>query len=115
MKLFPAGQSLSESTGKTLVHFDPVMCSACRVKTRCPVKIGKRVATLTIDEASYRGASRHHQYMENTDYRKRCAIRAGGGGNGEQNGSLSWSQKVKASNVKTKHDCSYSLLPLPVT
>ena len=44
---------------------------------RCPVKIGVGVATLTIDEASYAGAARHHQYMENTDYRKRCAIRAG--------------------------------------
>jgi len=76
-KQIPAGQSRSESTGKMLVHFDPAICSACRVNTRCPVKIGKRVATLTIDEASYRGASRHHQYMENTDYRKRCATRAG--------------------------------------
>lgn len=73
----PTGQSLSESTGKMLVHFDPAICSACRVNTRCPVKIGKRVATLTIDDASYRGASRHHQYMENTDYRKQCATRAG--------------------------------------
>ena len=45
--------------------------------TWCPVKIGVWVATLTIDEASYAGAARHHQYMENTDYRKRCAIRAG--------------------------------------
>lgn len=72
----PAGQSLRESTGKMLVHFDPAICSACRVKTLCPVKIGKRVATLTIDDASYRGASRHHQYMENTGYRKQCATRA---------------------------------------
>ena len=48
-----------------------------KVNTRCPVKIGAGVATLTIDEASYVGAARHHQYMENTDYRKRCAIRAG--------------------------------------
>lgn len=43
----------------------------------CILKVGKRVATLTIDDASYRGASRHHQYMENTDYRKQCATRAG--------------------------------------
>ena len=47
------------------------------MNTRCPVKIGVGVATLTIDESSYAGAARHHQYMENTDYRKRCAIRAG--------------------------------------
>ena len=59
------------------MHFDPEIYSACSVNTRCPVKIGKRVATLTIDEASYMGAHRHHQYMENTDYRKQCATRAG--------------------------------------
>jgi transposase len=76
-KHIPTGQSRSEGTGKMLVHFEPEICSACKVNTRCPVKIGKRVATLTIDEASYRGANRHHQYMENTDYRKQCAIRAG--------------------------------------
>ena len=76
-KQIPTSQSCSEVTGKLLVHFDPAICSVCRVNTRCPVKIGKRVATLTIDEASYQGASRHHQYMENTDYRKRCATRAG--------------------------------------
>ncbi len=76
-KHIPTGQSLSESTGKMLVHFDPAICSACSVNTRCPVKIGKRVATLTLDDASYRGASRHHQYMENKDYRKQCATRAG--------------------------------------
>ncbi len=76
-KYIPTGRTLSESTGRMLVHFDPAICSACRVDMRCPVKIGKRVATLTIDDASYRGASRHHQYRENTDYRKQCATRAG--------------------------------------
>ena len=76
-KQIPTSQSRSESTGKMLVHFNPEICSACSVNTRCPVKIGKRVATLTIDEASYMGAHRHHQYMENTDYRKQCATRAG--------------------------------------
>ena len=72
-------QTLCEvkKTGKTLVHFDASVCKECKVNTRCPVKIGVGVATLTIDEASYAGAARHHQYMENTDYRKRCAIRAG--------------------------------------
>jgi hypothetical protein len=76
-KQIPISQSRSEGTGKMLAHFNPEICSACKVNMRCPVKIGKRVATLTIDEVSYRGAQRHHQYMENTDYRKQCATRAG--------------------------------------
>ena len=76
-KQAPTDLMRSEKTGKTLVHFDASVCKECKVNTRCPVKIGVGVATLTIDEASYAGAARHHQYMENTDYRKRCAIRAG--------------------------------------
>ena len=76
-KQAPVDLMRSEKTGKTLVHFDASVCKECKVNTRCPVKIGVGVATLTIDEASYAGAARHHQYMENTDYRKRCAIRAG--------------------------------------
>ena len=28
-------------------------------------------------EEQYAGAQRHHQYMEDEDYRKECAIRAG--------------------------------------
>ncbi|KAA3601029.1 MAG: hypothetical protein D8M57_10840, partial [Candidatus Scalindua sp. AMX11] len=46
-------------------------------KERCPVKIGTTVATLTLDEKSYAGASRHHKYMEDPGYRKKCSIRAG--------------------------------------
>ena len=33
--------------------------------------------TLSIDEASYAGDTRHHQYMENGEYRKQRTIRAG--------------------------------------
>ena len=73
----PLDQSRSDKIGKILVHFDSAVCSACRLNTRCPVKIGSRVPTLSIDEASYAGDARHHQYMENGEYRKRCAIRAG--------------------------------------
>ena len=82
----PLDQSRSDKTGKILVHFDSAVCSACRLNTRCPVKTGSRVSTLSIDEASYAGlpvrctqtgAARHHQYMENGEYRKQCAIRAG--------------------------------------
>ena len=76
-KQAPIDHVRSEKTGKTLVHFDASVCRKCKVNTRCPVKIGAGVATLTIDGASYAGAARHHQYMEDTDYRKRCAIRAG--------------------------------------
>ncbi len=60
-----------------VVHFDPGVCSACTYAERCPIKIGKRVATYTVDEAEYVGAVRHHQYMSNGEYRKECAIRAG--------------------------------------
>lgn len=73
----PIDQSRSEKTGKMLVHFDPAECSSCSLKERCPTKIGVRVATMTIDEASYAGALRHHQYMESEEYRKECATRAG--------------------------------------
>jgi transposase len=76
-KQAPVDHVRSEKTGKTLVHFDASVCKECTANARCPVKIGVGVATLTIDEASYVGAARHHRYMENTDYRKRCAIRAG--------------------------------------
>ena len=73
----PTDQARSEKTDKVLVHFDPTVCSACAKRERCPVKIGVSVATLTIDEASYTGAARHHHYMADAGYRKRCATRAG--------------------------------------
>ncbi len=76
----PLDQGRSEKTGKVNVHFDADKCAACPLKERCPLKIGTNVATLTIDEAMYAGALRHHQYMEDTDYRKECAIRAGAEG-----------------------------------
>jgi transposase len=73
----PVDQVRSETTGKTLVHFDCEQCVYCVKNKRCPVKIGNRVATLTIDEISYVGAARHHRYMGDKEYRKQCAIRAG--------------------------------------
>ncbi len=73
----PTDQQRSEKTAKFNVHFDPAICSACPDAQRCPVKIGKRIATYTVDEAEYVGAVRHHQYMSNQAYRKECAIRAG--------------------------------------
>lgn len=73
----PEGWKLSEKTGKTLVHFDREHCLACGHRFRCPVKIGKRVSTLSISEAQHVGAVRHHRYMEDPDYRKECAIRSG--------------------------------------
>ena len=73
----PTDQQRSEKTAKFNVHFDPAICSACPDAQRCPVKIGKRIATYTVDEAEYVGAVRHHQYMSNGAYRKECAIRAG--------------------------------------
>lgn len=73
----PTDQSCNSNTGNILVHFVVAVCSACQLKERCPVKIGATVATLTLDEKSYAGASRHHKYMEDSGYRKKCSIRAG--------------------------------------
>lgn len=76
-KQSPIDQSRSAKTEKILVHFDPAICSACHQKERCPVKIGTNVATLTLAEKSFAGASRHHKYMDDPEYRKKCAVRAG--------------------------------------
>jgi len=73
----PQDQRRSEKTGKVIVHFDPAVCSACPYAERCPVKIGKRVATYTVSEAEVAGAARHHRYMSDETYRKECAVRAG--------------------------------------
>lgn len=73
----PEDQKQSNKTEKTLVHFSTEACADCPLATRCPIKIGKQIATLTIDEKQYAGAERHHQYMGDPDYRKECGIRAG--------------------------------------
>jgi hypothetical protein len=73
----PIDQARSDKTDKINVHFDAEVCSGCNKKDRCPVKIGKSTATLNIDEKAHAGAERHHKYMEDSDYRKECAIRAG--------------------------------------
>lgn len=76
-KQAPRDQTRSSKTGNILVHFVSAVCSRCQLKERCPVKIGTTVATLTLDEKSYAGASRHHKYMEDPGYRKKCSVRAG--------------------------------------
>jgi len=73
-------QSRSKKTGKIIVHFDVERCKECEQKARCPVKIGVRVATLTVNEEQYAGAVRHQEYMGNSDYRRECGIRAGAEG-----------------------------------
>lgn len=73
----PIDQPRSEKTGKILVHFNSDTCRACGSCERCPVKIGVKISTLTVDEAQYAGAARHHEYMGNIEYRKECGIRAG--------------------------------------
>jgi hypothetical protein len=73
----PKNQKRSDKTGKVIVHFEPDVCSACSDSDRCPVKMGKRAATYTVNEAEYVGAVRHHKYMSDSEYRKECAIRAG--------------------------------------
>jgi hypothetical protein len=73
----PIEQARSKKTGKLIIHFDNEKCKECPLNSRCPVKIGARISTLTIDEEQYAGAERHHQYMGDQDYRKQCSIRAG--------------------------------------
>jgi len=73
----PIDQPRSEKTGKLLVHFNSDVCRSCAFSERCPVKIGVKIATLTVDEAQYAGAARHHQYMGDPEYRRKCGIRAG--------------------------------------
>jgi hypothetical protein len=73
----PQDQKRSKKTGKMVVHFHRAICSACPYAERCPVKIGKRLATYTVSEAEHAGAVRHHQYMSDGAYRKECAVRAG--------------------------------------
>ncbi len=73
----PIDQHISPRTGKFVYHFDHKSCSTCPVASRCPVSIGKRVATLTFNDKQHIGAVRHHRYMSDADYRKECAIRSG--------------------------------------
>jgi hypothetical protein len=76
-KQTPSNQARSKKTGKLLVHFDNKACQQCKLNSRCPTKVGKRVSTLTVTEEQYAGAARHHEYMGNTEYRKECGVRAG--------------------------------------
>ena len=70
-------QHRSDKTGELLVHFEADGCRACALGDRCPVRIGKRVATFRVSEAQHVGARRYHRYMEDAGYRKKCAVRAG--------------------------------------
>jgi len=94
----PIDQGRSPKTGKQIVHFDAKSCNTCGLKDRCPAKIGKHRATVTFDQASYVGASRHHKYMNSKEYRKECGIRAGA--------EALVSELVRAHGVrKSKHRC----------
>lgn len=73
----PLSQEYSKKTGKLNIHFDPANCKFCSLKKRCPARIGLRVTTYSVSEEDYIGAVRHHKYMENPEYRKECAVRAG--------------------------------------
>lgn len=70
-------QKRSDKTGKIIVHFSSEICTSCPDGYRCPIKIGKRIATLQVTEEQYAGAFRHHEYMGSSEYRKECAILAG--------------------------------------
>lgn len=73
----PKDQEQSKKTGKVIVHFEPDICNSCTEANRCPVRIGQKVSTFTVDVAEYIGAARHHRYMTDSNYRKECAVRAG--------------------------------------
>ncbi len=73
----PYHQKKSKKTGKINVHFKPLACKSCSLRDRCPVRFGKRVTTYTVTKQEYVGAVRHHKYMEDSSYRKECAVRAG--------------------------------------
>jgi hypothetical protein len=72
----PLDQRRSDK-GHILVHLESGTCLQCPMQDRCPVNVGARVSTLTIDEEQYAGAVRHQEYMSDFDYRKECGIRAG--------------------------------------
>jgi len=73
----PLDQKRSDKTGRILVHFERATCAQCPTKDRCPIKIGVQVATMDVSEQQYVGAQRHHLYMGDAEYRKRCGTRAG--------------------------------------
>jgi len=73
----PLDHKMSGKTGHILVHFNRDVCAQCPSRDRCPVKIGVRTSTLTVTEEQHAGATRHHEYMTNSEYRKKCAIRSG--------------------------------------
>lgn len=103
----PIEQNRSEKTGRILVHFDVSVCRACPKSKRCPVKIGKRVATFTIDETGYTGAARHHKYMNDKEYRKECATRAGVEGTVSE---LTRAHGVRKSRHKDRNKTSLQLI-----
>ena len=73
----PIEQVISEKSQKINVHYEAEKCRNCSMQKRCPIRMGKGVATLTVEEQSYAGSIRHHKYMGDKNYRKQCGIRAG--------------------------------------
>jgi len=73
----PVDQKRSDKKDHILVHFNKDTCTQCPLNSRCPVKIGAHIATLTVNKEQYAGAARHHKYMGSSAYRKKCSIRAG--------------------------------------
>ncbi len=103
----PTEQNRSEKTDRILVHFDVSVCRACPESKRCPVRIGKRTAAFTIDETGYTGAARHHKYMNDKEYRKECATRAGAEGTVSE---LTRAHGVRKSRHKDSNRTSLQLI-----
>ena len=95
----------SEKTGKVNVYFDADKYEECPLKGRCPVKIEKNIATMTIDNLMYVQPLRLHQlslinqYMGDTDYRKECAVRSGEDDLVNSKSKCSWNEKGKTPKV----------------
>ncbi len=73
----PSDQQTSEKASHQLIHFDQKTCVGCELKDRCPVKIQKRTATLTLTAQDVVGAGQHRRFMTDPQYRQDYKPRAG--------------------------------------
>ena len=73
----PLDQQRKPDSGNTLVHFDRAVCASCPLLGRCPVKLQKRVATVTTTLEEVVGARQHHRFMADPQYREDYRPRAG--------------------------------------
>jgi len=73
----PTDQEYREKAGHQLAHFDQEKCAGCELKDRCPTKVQKRTATLTLTAEDVVGARQHRRFMTDPQYRQDYKPRAG--------------------------------------